>query len=492
MAASSRGAPPAPFFTSGGDAASADVGTGRRLILISHHFPPGQSVGALRWQMMARYAAERGWGLDVVTLVPASHREGVDLSRLDELPPGVRVYTVPLVRSRVEGIVNGTWRLVRRLRDVATRRRVAATSDGGSAAESRAQAAAHAAPAYMSRGELMGKRFEPRDLLRTYFAWVEVDLTRRWAHAAADLATRIARRGVHRAVVTSGPPHMTHEGGRLVAARAGLAFVMDLRDPWSLSERLPEFVASKYWYRTAARYERRALRRASLVVSNTEAAARALRARHPDVAERIVTVMNGCDEEPMPRATSDGRQPFVIAYAGTIYLDRDPRLLFRAAARVVRELALTPADLQFRFMGHNEGYDVVAVAREEGLGDGFVRQSEPRPRRDALRFLADAALLVSLPQDSEMAIPAKVFDYAQFDAWVLALVERESATGVLLDGSGADVVAPKDVDAMEAVLRTHLAQYRRGERPRALNAEGRFSRRTQADVLLNALDRITG
>lgn len=490
MAASSRGAPPAPFFTSGADAASADAGTGRRLILISHHFPPGQSVGALRWQMLARYAAERGWGLDVVTLDPASHREGVDLSRLDELPPGVRVYTVPLVRSRVEGIVNGTWRQVRRLRDVASRgsRRRRQPSAAAPADE----APRSTAPAYMSRGELMGKRFEPRDLLRTYFAWVEVDLTRRWAHAAADLASRIARRGVHRAVVTSGPPHMTHEAGRLVSTRTGLAFVMDLRDPWSLSERLPEFVASRYWYRTAARYERRALRRASLVVSNTEAAARALRARHPDVAERIVTVMNGCDEEPMPHRSMDGGQPFVIAYAGTIYLDRDPRLLFRAAARVVRDLALTPADLQFRFMGHNEGYDVVAVAREEGLGDGFVLQLEPRPRRDALRFLADAALLVSLPQDSEMAIPAKVFDYAQFDAWVLALVERESATGVLLDGSGADVVAPKDVDAMETVLRTHLAQYRRGERPRALNAEGRFSRRTQADVLLNALDRITG
>ncbi|HWJ21411.1 MAG TPA: hypothetical protein VNS52_03570 [Gemmatimonadaceae bacterium] len=488
MAPSSRGAPPAPFFTSGGDAASADVGTGRRLILISHHFPPGQSVGALRWQMMARYAAERGWGLDVVTLDPASHREGVDLSRLDELPPGVRVYTVPLVRSRVEGMVNRTWRIVRRLRDVASRGRRRQPASLAAPAD---EAPRRAAPAYMSRGELMGKRFEPRDLLRTYFAWVEVDLTRRWAHAAADVATRIARRGVHRAVVTSGPPHMTHEGGRLVATRTGLAFVMDLRDPWSLSERLPEFVASKYWYRTAARYERRALRRASLVVSNTEAAARALRARHPDAAERIITVMNGCDEEPMPRRTADGRLPFVIAYAGTIYLDRDPRLLFRAAARVVRDLALTPADLQFRFMGQNEGYDVVAVAREEGLGDGFVLQSEPRPRRDALRFLADAALLVSLPQDSEMAIPAKVFDYAQFDAWVLALVERESATGVLLDGSGADVVAPKDVDTMEGVLRTHLAQYRRGERPRALNAEGRFSRRTQADVLLNALDRIT-
>ena len=259
MAPSSRGAPPAPFFTSGGDAASADVGTGRRLILISHHFPPGQSVGALRWQMMARYAAERGWGLDVVTLDPASHREGVDLSRLDELPPGVRVYTVPLVRSRVEGMVNRTWRIVRRLRDVASRGRRRQPSSLAVPAD---EAPRRAAPAYMSRGELMGKRFEPRDLLRTYFAWVEVDLTRRWAHAAADLATRIARRGVHRAVVTSGPPHMTHEGGRLVATRTGLAFVMDLRDPWSLSERLPEFVASKYWYRTAGRYERRALRRA--------------------------------------------------------------------------------------------------------------------------------------------------------------------------------------------------------------------------------------
>src|SRR5262249_5100160 len=37
-----------------------------RLLLVSYHFPPDRAVGALRWRKFARYAAERGWALDVI------------------------------------------------------------------------------------------------------------------------------------------------------------------------------------------------------------------------------------------------------------------------------------------------------------------------------------------------------------------------------------------------------------------------------------------
>ena len=44
-----------------------DVGTqgGRRLLVISYHFPPDRAVGARRWEKFSHFAAERGWGMDV-------------------------------------------------------------------------------------------------------------------------------------------------------------------------------------------------------------------------------------------------------------------------------------------------------------------------------------------------------------------------------------------------------------------------------------------
>lgn len=462
---------------------------GRRLLLVSEHFPPSHSVGALRWQMLARYAAERGWGLDVVTLDPASHAEGVDAARLAQLPPDVRIYVLPRATPRLARFVSSAWRLVaRRL----LRRGVA----GGAFATATTAAAAPVPPAAVGQGshrraEILDRRLEPRDLIRAYLVWLEYAQGWRWAKDAAALARRIVQPGVHRAVVTSGPPHTVHEAGRLVSRRHALPFVMDLRDPWSLAQRLPEATASRLWYRLAASGERVAVAQAALVVANTEASSRALRALYPAAATRVITVMNGADDEPMPIPSSADGGPFVVAYAGTIYLDRDPRPLFHAAARVIRELGLTPAQIVLRFLGDTEGFDLHGAARAEGIAE-FVTLAPPRPRAEALRFLADAALLVSLPQDSTMAVPAKVFEYVQFDAWLLAFAERDSATELVLRDSGADVVAPGDVDASADVLRRRYAEFVRGERPRALNRDGRFDRRTQAVVLLDALDRVTG
>ena len=56
-----------PFF------AERDVDPERpRLLLLSYHFPPGEATGALRWQKMAHFAAERGWAIDAVTVDPAT------------------------------------------------------------------------------------------------------------------------------------------------------------------------------------------------------------------------------------------------------------------------------------------------------------------------------------------------------------------------------------------------------------------------------------
>jgi glycosyltransferase involved in cell wall biosynthesis len=456
-----------PFFESPKRLGSSEP----RLLLISYHFPPAQTAGALRWEKFSQYAAERGWAMDVVTLHPSS-LSMLDVSRLATLPADIRAYGVPDPALWAERLERSVWRGYRRIRP-------------------RKEASARSASRPQSLGQAEIRwtlRDLPRGLRRGYYAWLDYARQGQWARAAVDLCLGLSGSQTYATVISCGPPHMAHEAGRRVALATGVPLVMDLRDPWSLVQRLPEGIASPVWLALAARYERRTMARAALVVTNTEPARLALQARYPEARSRIVTVTNGYDEDPQP-GSRHGRR-FTIAYAGTIYLDRDPRILFRAAARVVRDLALSPSDFRIELMGDVESFDGVptqVIAGEEGL-DGFVGLRPLGPRREASQFLAAGSMLLSLPQDCDTAIPSKIFEYMQYDAWVLALAERDSATEHLLRGSKADVVAPQDLESLAAVLRQRYLQYACGERPTRLATDPRYSRREQARRLFDAIE----
>jgi glycosyltransferase involved in cell wall biosynthesis len=466
-AAEGGGSGPRPFFSA---PPKAGVG-GRRLLLLSYTFPPDESIGALRWQKMSRHFAERGWSLDVVMLDPAQIQSG-DAGRLAELPPGTRLFGVPegeLRVQRVQRVLLGLYRRIRPPRAQATR------------------------PQSFHREEFKSPVSGRAALRRAYLAWLFYAKQGRWARDAAALALRVIEPGVHEAVITSGPPHMAHEAGRVVARRARLPLVIDLRDPWSLRHRLDADIASPVAFRLADRYEGRAVAAADLVVLNTELFTRGMREKYPAARDRMLTVMNGPDDETLPPPRTPRR--FTIGFAGTIYVDRDPRTLLRAARRVVDELGLTPEDLGLAFIGNVDGPGrptVAQMAAEEGIAP-FVTVGGPRSRREALDFLAGAQLLVSLPQDGTMQIPAKIYEYMNFPAWLLVFGEPGSAPDLLLeDVPDADHVALDDVDHAASVIRARYLQYRRGERPAPVNADGRFSRKNQAKVLLEAIERVVG
>ena len=111
----------------------------------------------------------------------------------------------------------------------------------------------------LARSEIRWRPRGWRDVARAYFAWLDYAVTGLWARHAARCAIKLFDPDVHRAVISCGPPHMAHDAGRIVSRATRLPFVMDLRDPWSLMQRLPEAMASPVWFRLAARHERRDL-----------------------------------------------------------------------------------------------------------------------------------------------------------------------------------------------------------------------------------------
>jgi len=461
----------------------------RRLLLLTYHFPPGDATGALRWQKLCVLGWDYGWNLDVITLDPAGLRK-VDFARLEELPPGTRVYGANPAASFSERVEKAVWSLYRWSKMKLSRRK----DKPSSTPRATSSPAPMRPPDESGSINTSGITWEsilrsPRSgCRRLVFSWIEHTRQASWARAARIKALQLPSDREYAAVVTCGPPHMVHEAGRVVAVKRCIPLVIDMRDPWSLVQRVPEALGSPLWISLASYYEKKAMKAAVLVVTNTEPHRRALQKRYPQCASRIITVMNGYDDEALPESRHTGK--FVIAYAGGIYLDRDPRNLFSAVGRVVKELMLNPDDLIVELMGDVESYagvPTIELARRVGI-EPYVKLSKSQPRQAALEFIARATMLVNLPQDSDMAIPSKIFEYMQFDAWLLAIAEPGSAVDLLLRESGADLVRADDVEGMVSILRRRYEEFRKGVRPGKLASNRLFSRQEQARILFEAIE----
>lgn len=473
---------PLPYFEAcSGD----DIPTQSRVLLVSPHFPPDTSVGALRWEKFAVHFARYGWKLDVLARQP-SQLDRSDPKRLESLPVGTRAFGVdqpPLLVDRLEARVRNLVEPVRTFRPGPLSKNVSRSSGRWSVR------GASTRDDWLSTEEISRLAFTPRGVYRAYRAWRYLRQGRASADHAASLGVSLALSADYRAVISCGPPHWAHVAARRIAREIGRPLVVDLRDPWSLIEGLPEDMASPLWLRQAEHEEAACVDVAHLIVANTSAHSEALCHRYPWAADRIVTVLNGFDEKVFD-VSSEPTDRFVVVYSGSIYGGRDPRSFFQAAGRVVRRLDLAPSDFTIEFLGEASSFDgrtLEDLAEEAGLAGHFVAMGVV-PREEALRRAARASLLLNLPQYSQLCIPSKIYEYLQMDGRILALEEPGSATERLLRGEDADIVQPDDVEAIARVLRDRYEAFASGGSTSSNAPDPSLGRAAQAERLVRLLE----
>jgi hypothetical protein len=155
-------------------------------------------------------------------------------------------------------------------------------------------------------------------------------------------------------------------------------------------------------------------------------------------------------------------------------------------------LGLTPEQFLIEFAGDVDRYagvPMMSIAHEEGIAR-YVRVNGNLARRAVLEFLAGASMLLSLPQDTDYAIPAKIYEYMRVDAWMLVLAHPGGATARLLENTEADVVDPADVEEMARAIRSRFEQFVHGELPKPIGRDGRFDRRLQSEKLIGLIEEI--
>lgn len=364
----------------------------RRLLLLSYWFPPNNVIGASRAAAMARYFANNGWAVTVVSADSnAVARDfGVDLS-------GIEVHRVS--DTRATEFMNfktgrGRWQ-----RALSALTRYAAFPD-----------------AFRSTTRRMGKVVE--QLLS--------------GGETFDV------------ILSTALPFSQHEVAGRLARKCGAFLVLDNRDTWACSAYRRRLPLSDGCER---RYEHRVLSAGDMMTTISDGMTGYFCTQYPELAPRFCTIRNGVDAtatsvDAAPRAAG---QELRIVYTGILYgAKRDIRPVLDAA----RESCVPVA---FDFYG-SEADRVAAFKAEYSTLRITDHGRVPRAEAMAAQRSADA-LLVGLGQDAaeKTFLPGKFFEYVGTGRPIIVIADADYEISQLVDMHGLGV-ATRDAGVLKAFL----------------------------------------
>ena len=391
-----------------GDELSSDL----QVLIISFAFAPDGEIGAKRVTRFCGYLPEFGIQPIVVAV-----QERFLIRRDDSFspPPGVRVERTTVWQNPLQWYAGLKKRIV------------PPHASGNSPIAISAEPTRNGSPGLFRRHLLA--------LLQTPDQFVG------WYLPAVTAAERLIERESIALILSSGPPWTSHLVASRLRKKHGIPWVADFRDAWGTSHLL-----DARWEREVnARMEASCVRRADLVVCNTEALRRSFVERYPLLQpEKFATLTNGFDNLGAPPVLSAAPKRYtrLFLHLGTIYGRRRIDTFCQAVSDLVNAGNLHPNSFKILFQGETDASSEMAVyQRAPRLVDNRCIEFQPfidnwRQAQELL-WRADLLLLFS---GSPLEVPAKFYDYLKTGKPMFAVAERGALTE-LLDSTGSGIWA---------------------------------------------------
>jgi glycosyltransferase involved in cell wall biosynthesis len=420
----------------------------RRVLVVSHVFPPLVGGGAPRMGQFARLLPEFGWDVTVLT---ANHDQAVALDHAAVEALAGRA-TIVESWSPLSAVVPRGHAVPRRGAKAAARR--------------------------ILRTAALSMLFPDRQVL--------------WVPSAIAAGRKALREVEHDVVFATHGPASDLVIGRELARQFKLPLIVDFRDLWST---LPTPAFTTRVHRAAARrLERSMCRAASRIVAVAPRMAEELATVHGVDTARAVSITNGFDPEDVARVHDDrngASRPFRLVYTGSVHSNYNFDPFWRVIQALAREGRITPETLRIEFVGN------LAVSDLRSYGVEAFVDTQPFVPHDRVfdAFApADALLMIETAgYYARYSYAAKVFDYLITGKPVVALVEADGYTWRLLEEAGVGYCAdPADEAGIRRVLERVLEQ--KGAPPRAVDGNAppyqAFNRSHLAGRLASVLDEV--
>lgn len=415
-------------------------------LFISYFYPPAGGSGlpgSQRTVKFIRYlrAVEKSY---VLTLEPQGYPQGMLLNFTPSLP----IRNEVIVRTPVKD----QFARVMQLRTVLQRR-------ASQEAENLPDTSSEVTPEVEAEGKFTRsplQRFKDFVYHSYYFP---DQIAAPWLRPAVKAGVRLVRANNINIIFATGMPWTALVVGRMVAAKTGVPFIADFRDPWLGNP----FLESKGWLldQRERLCEQKVVEQAALVTANTVPLQEEFIRRYPQVgAEKIISLPNGYDIGDFHhlsglQADENGEsKKLVLIHAGFLYGKRDPAPLFDALELLLQKNPELADQVAFhQYGGLSVSYDV--EQRYARLFDqGIVRLFGQVPFDECLKKLLQADILVIIQPGTKTQVPSKLYDYLCINRPVFTITPPDGALGVMIREEGfGDLFSPYETEALTARLR---------------------------------------
>ncbi len=431
----------------------------RKLLMVSHAFPPTGGSGVQRSVKFAKYLGDFGW-TPVVWASDCANGLPMDASLEADITTGVRV-----VRK---GDSPRIPRMGRTLRGVTNARNL-----GG---------LGRAAARFVTAVDWRLKAYRE--------ARAFPDDCAAWARASVNPALELIETESVDAIYSTYSPVSNHTLAMALKHTTGLPWVADFRDLWTDD---PRYQASSPTRKDEARHlEQQIIEAADVVVAVTPMQRDILASRMSGCDSKFVTITNGFDPDDFVDIDSEAHADrFVLAHVGRLDAARTKPAIFEALASLAKRLGEQRARFVLRIVGHCNG-ETRAKLEATGLAVevvGYVSHAE------AIAEMTRAnALLALLPtgHNAESIICGKLFEYLATGKPILVVgptggecerIVRECDAGISTEFSSEAIVDAIRKLIIEWVSRKPMA----GCDPSFLRP---YSRITTTGQLADVLDRL--
>ncbi len=405
--------------------------------MIAYYFPPLGGAGVQRTTKFAKYLAQAGWQVRVITVEPPVF-EVQDASLLDEIKSErIQIYRVAYeIPWRGLDHLPGGWRL--------------------------------------------------RALLEKYLLFP--DRMAGWLLPVLQLAEKICldRPGI--TVYTTSAPYTAHLIGQALKEKYSITWIADFRDEWSENPylKLPAWLIKRH-----QQAEKEVLLAADAVLSVTENITQGLAGMVPEAQTVFRTIPNGFDPDDFKGLVlSDIKNSpcFIIAHLGTLNQARMELIkqLVKEVQQLVESGQISAQKLRISLIGSGG-------ARLPELPE-WVEWGDYLPHQAALAVMANSQLLV-LAEPNPAAFTGKVFEYLGLGKPILGMVHPASpAASLILEAEAGWVVGLSD--SRELIGRVILTTYQAWEEQQRITTPRlevitRYNRQHQAAQLAALIEEVS-
>lgn len=422
------------------------------IVILTHFYPPLNAIASLRPRSFAKYFAEQGIKVTVITTIKKDADGQLDLS----IPQHPNIHVVSLNYTPLF-----FWKSWFKRED---------------------QAVPYQQVSQPSKTNGGIKQWLKNQLDQMGFL---LDHQMFWIKKAASALESVHREHPVDAVISSFSPPAVHiAAARVIKKYPTIKWIADYRDLWSQNH----ILSGKGFYKRLEKWmETRAITYAHGLTTVSDILAEDL-CQLVNNKIPVEVIYNGFDTKPQVKEKPETQnRPLRIVYTGTIYKNRrDPSPLFQALNQLKAQGVIAAGDVKVEFYGN--AFANLAEIIDLQKASEWVDLKGSLTYAAAIEVQANADLLLFLESnapDARGVLTGKLFEYIVSGTPILAIgVDEFCATSKVIAETGTGIVLGNDTTKIKDYLSSCLNTNAKHKFKPDMEKINRFSRDQQALKML--------